>query len=257
MWVRFATNGLFSLPSTGGIETFLHADTRSGEPAQTGKLHPRQLNVIPKHPLFFIIIKCVFCMCSESALVFSEITGPLHYLTMSFCGGSGCQMLSDSWFEMCWEWTCWSFLSCCNLSEPLPSLPIKSLCLSARCNKAVMCCFAAWIKWRGCWLCRARLWLRLWVCLFSLRLVFSLCGKMTHWLKLTCSVNVLLFWTGHKPEGCKEQPSATLSVQRGQAVETAAGTVQSVTCDPMRTTGRNCCVSLKLWGLYELSDTPS
>lgn len=40
-------------------------------------------------------------MCSESALVFSEITVPLHYLTMSFCGGSGCQMLSDSWFEMC------------------------------------------------------------------------------------------------------------------------------------------------------------
>lgn len=31
--------------------------------------------------------------------------------------------------------------------------------------------------------------------------------------------------TGYKPESCKEQPSAPLSVQRGQAVETAAGTV--------------------------------
>lgn len=171
-------------------------------------------------------------------LIFSGITGPLRYLTMSFCGGSGCQMLSDSWFEIRWEWTWRSFLSCCNLSELLPSLLIKSLCPSARCNKAVMCCFAAWTKWRGCWLCRARLWLRLWVCLFSLRLS-SLCGKMTHCLKLTCSVNVLLFWTGHKPEGCKEQPSATLSVQRGQAVETAAGTVQSFTCNAMRIMGRN------------------
>ena len=41
-------------------------------------------------------------------------------------------------------------------------------------------------------------------------------------------VNVFPLFTGHKPEGCKEQPSATLSVQRGQNVEAAAGTVWSV-----------------------------
>lgn len=38
----------FFLPSPGGIKTFLHPDTRPGESAQAGKLHPRQLNVMPQ-----------------------------------------------------------------------------------------------------------------------------------------------------------------------------------------------------------------
>lgn len=52
-------------------------------------------------------------------------------------------------------------------------------------------------------------------------------------------VNVLFFPTGHKPEGGKEQPSPAFSVQRGQAVEAAAGTVcQCVTLSEHRTKQR-------------------
>lgn len=105
---------------------------------------------------------------------------------------------------------------------------LKSLCAlsvlfstAAVTVKIEMCCveFTEWIKWRGCWLCRERLWLRLWVCC-------SASEKMNFWfLFIDSHIDFLRILPGHKPEGGKEQPNYAFSVQGGQTVETAAGTI--------------------------------
>lgn len=114
-WWRFGSDRRFSLPSTGGIETFLHAVTGPRESAQTGKLHPRQLNVIPLHFVWkFNSLWCTVTMAIVNAIQWflSEIS--TSYTTTSPCGGSGWVGETDT------EWMCLSFPSCCNASDEVP-----------------------------------------------------------------------------------------------------------------------------------------
>lgn len=109
------------------------------------------------------------------------------------CEGSGCHMFTDSLFFLnvgIFGYAIYPLLCCCNDSEEK------------------MCCveFTEWIKWRGCWLFRERLWLRLWVSR-------SAYARKNDWfLVIDSRVNLLLLLPGHKPEGCKEQPNNALSI---------------------------------------------
>lgn len=123
----------------------------------------------------------VFCPIGR-ALVFVE-----------GCEGSGCHIFADSLFFLnvgIFGNTIYLLFCCCKDSE----------------EKNAVLNFTEWIKWRGCWLCRERLWLRLWVSR-------SACARTNdRFLVVDLHVNLLLVSPGHKPEGCKEQPNHALSV---------------------------------------------